>query len=339
MRQLIWDTLTLVSVLIFAGSSAAQSDEICGETGGSAWLNSPIVFGKVRLHGFDTGGKMPKITVTLVPSQRSEIRQTIDRSGNYCFRDVDGGGGTIVVDIEGEEVGRRQLPSSGLIKQHRQDFDLYAERPDALRAPGAISAKYSYPRNAKNAELFEKAAAAEKGKKLDTAAQLLKEIVSNDSADFIAWAKLASVYFDQNDLSGAESAFKKSIAAKPGHVPAMMNLGRIYLIQKNTDAAIEYLEQAAKAEPLSARARQLLGEAYLLARKGTLGVKALNEAIRLDPVGMAECHLLMARLYDLAGVKPLATREYKMFLEKVPEHPDKKKFERYINDNPDSPDK
>ena len=92
---------------------------------------------------------------------------------------------------------------------------------------------------------------------------------------------------------------------------------------------------ATAIDPSSARAFQLLGEAYLLARKGTLGVAALNEAVRLDPIGMAECHLLMARLYDLAGVKPLASREYRLFLEKVPQHPEKKKLEKYIKDNPE----
>ncbi|MBP6003166.1 MAG: hypothetical protein KA746_07010 [Pyrinomonadaceae bacterium] len=52
-------------------------------------------------------------------------------------------------------------------------------------------------------------------------------------------------------------------------------------------------------------------------------------------IGMAECHLLKARLYDLAGAKNLASHEYKTFLAKVTEHPEKKKFEKYIKDNPE----
>ena len=78
----------------------------------------------------------------------------------------------------------------------------------------------------------------------------------------------------------------------------------------------------------------MLGEAYLQAKRGTDGLVALDEALRIDPQGMAECHLLKARLYDLAGAKPLASVEYKAFLAKVSDHPDKKKFEKYVKENP-----
>ena len=50
---------------------------------------------------------------------------------------------------------------------------------------------------------------------------------------------------------------------------------------------------------------------------------------------MAECHLLLGRLYDLAGARNLATREYKAFLAKVPEYSEKKKLEKYIKENPE----
>jgi hypothetical protein len=49
---------------------------------------------------------------------------------------------------------------------------------------------------------------------------------------------------------------------------------------------------------------------------------------------MAECHLLLARLYDRAGAKDMASREYVLFLQKVPEHPEKQKFDSYIKANP-----
>ncbi len=103
---------------------------------------------------------------------------------------------------------------------------------------------------------------------------------------------------------------------------------------KQHDAAIGIFKHATELDPNSARAFQLLGETYLLARQGTLAVEALNEAIRLDPIGMAGCHLQMAHLYELAGAKQLAAKEYKLFLAKVPDHPDKKKFEKFIKDNP-----
>ena len=63
--------------------------------------------------------------------------------------------------------------------------------------------------------------------------------------------------------------------------------------------------------------------------------KALNKALELDPITMAECHLALAHLYELAGAKQLATKEYKEFLKKVPGYSDRKKLEKFINDNPE----
>ena len=57
--------------------------------------------------------------------------------------------------------------------------------------------------------------------------------------------------------------------------------------------------------------------------------------LRLSPLGMAECHLQLAHLYQLAKANQMATKEYKIFLTKVPNHPDKKKFEKFIKDNPE----
>lgn len=327
--------LILAGLLVFAGFASAQLAEICGDTGGSAWLSSSIVFGKVGLNGFDLGKRLPKITVTLIDRRQNTQRYTVDRSGNYCFRDVDGSGGQVIIDVEGVEMGRETLPSGGLIKQHRQDFDLYASPTDNPKAPSAISAKNAYARNEKNAALFEKASAEEKKRNLNSAIEYLKQIGSDDPKDFVVWARLGAIYFEQNNTTDAEAAYLKALAAKPDHTPSMFNLSRVYLINKRLDEAIQILQKATKAEPTAARGFQLLGEAYLLAKKGTLGVEALNEAIRLDPVGMAECHLLMARLYHRAGGKSLASREYRLFLEKIPNHPDKNKFLQYIKDNPE----
>jgi hypothetical protein len=50
---------------------------------------------------------------------------------------------------------------------------------------------------------------------------------------------------------------------------------------------------------------------------------------------MAECHLLLADLYDFNGLKNLATKEYKAFISKIPNHPERKRIEKYISDNPE----
>ena len=180
---------------------------------------------------------------------------------------------------------------------------------------------------------------AEGNKNPRKAIEYLKEIVSIDAADFIAWAKLGSLYFEQKELSDAEAALRKSLELKVEYTPAWINVGQLRVAQKQFEPAIEIFKHAAELDPSSARAFQLLGEAYLQSRQGTLGVQAINEAIKLDPTGMAECHLQLAHLYELAGAKQLAATEYKAFLTKIPNHPDKKKFEKYIKDNSEDPAK
>ena len=60
---------------------------------------------------------------------------------------------------------------------------------------------------------------------------------------------------------------------------------------------------------------------------------AADEAALSIAGGAGMFAVQLAKLYDLAGAKELAVKEYKNFLAKVPEHPDKKKFEKYIKDN------
>lgn len=138
-----------------------------------------------------------------------------------------------------------------------------------------------------------------------------------------------------NSLAEAESAFRKCLNLRADYAPALLNIGMIDAFKKQYPAAIEMFKLAVASDPTNARAYRFLGEAYLQNRQGTLGLEALDQALTLDPVGMAECHLLKARLYDLAGAKNLASHEYKVFLTKVSDHPDRKKFEKYVKDNPE----
>ena len=335
--------LVISVVLILAVSGRSQVDEICGESGmlpslNSPFANIPYVYGRVLLKGLDATAKFPKITVTLTDAQQTGKRLTVEKSGNYCFRKTSAGGGTLVVEVEGIEMARRSLPAFGPAQQ-REDFEIHPAGPQRGTPPGVISAKFSHPPNEKTVELYKRAADADKNKDPKQLADALKKIVAIDPTDFIAWAKLGTVYFEQNSLADAEAAFRKSIESKLEYTPAWINVGKIRVAQKQFDSAIEIFKHAASLDPTSARTYQLLGEVYLQARKGTLGVEALNEAIRLDPLGMAESHLLIGRLYELAGANQHATREYKLLLTKVPDHPDKKKLERYIKENPEDKNK
>lgn len=339
MNPTIRFVLIFFALIVLANNVSAQVDEICAESGITPSLDSPFahvpyVYGKIVLKGFDPSAKFPKVTIILVDGQQSRERWTINKSGNYCFRRKSSGGATLTVEVNGIEAAQRTLPSFGS-SQQREDFEIYATQSQKSAPPGVVSTKFSYPVNPKTVELYKKTVEAEGNKDLKKAIEHLKEIVSIDPADFIAWAKLGSFYFGQNSLSEAEAAFRKSLELKIEYTPAWINMGKIRLVQKQFEAAIEIFKHAASLDPTFARTFQLLGEAYLQARQGTLGEQALKEAIRLDPIGMAECHLLLAHLYELAGAKHFATREYKLFLTKVPDHPDKKKFEKYIKNNPE----
>lgn len=332
--------LIFILLLVFAFNANAQADQICAESGITPSLDSPFVhvpyvYGRVVLKGFDPRAKLPNVTIILLEGQQSTSRLHIGKSGNYCFKlKSSTNGGTLFLEVDGVEAARKTLLSLGGAQQ-REDFEIYPTESQKSTTPGVISAKFFHPVNPKTVELYKKTVEAESKKNPGKAIEHLKEIVSIDSADFIAWAKLGALYVEKNSLTEAEAAFRKSLELKVEYTPAWIHVGKIRVAQKQLEAAIEIFKHATSIEPTSGRAFQLLGETYLQARQGTLGEQALREAIKLDPVGMAECHLLLAHLYNLAGAKNLATREYKIFLTKEPNHPDKKKFEQYIKNNPE----
>jgi len=326
-----------LAVLLFAGAASAQVAEICREHGLNPAMDDPgtrvlYVYGRITLRGYDPTTKFPKVTANFLDAQLSSRRLLIQKSGGYCFR-RSANGGVLIIEVDGVETTRKQVSSVGEVLL-REDFEVTVKNAQALGPPGVISAKFLRPKNEKTIELYQKAAEAESENDTGAALKFVKQIVVIDPEDFIAWAKLGSLHVGRNSLADAEAAFKKSLELRPEYTPALTNLGMLYAGQNQFDAAAEVFKRVIALEPESPRGYRLLGEAYLQIRKGSLALESLNRALELDPVGMAECHLLIARLYDLAGAKDLASAQYKAFLAKVPNHPDKKKFEKYIKDNP-----
>lgn len=328
-----------LSFILSAFNISGQVTEICGELGINPSFDLPsaqvpYVYGKISLKGFDSNAKSPKVTVILADGQQSAQRWMIGESGNYCFKRKGSGNGTLTVEVDGLEVGRKSV-SSFAPAQQREDFEIYSDSSQKSLPPGVISAKFFHPTNSKTVELYKKTNEAESTKDTQKPLEYLKEIVKIDPADFIAWAKLGLIYFEKNSITDAEAAFKKSLELKIEYTPAWVNIGMIRVAQKQFLAAIEVFKYAASLEPKSARIYQLLGEAYLQTKQGSLGAEALTKAIELDPLGMAECHLQLAHLYQLAKANQMATKEYKIFLTKVPNYKDKKKFEEFIKKNPE----
>ena len=338
MKNIFLGTIFVSLLLILSSPAHAQVDDICGEFGylpmlEAPRLSAPYLYGKIRVNGLDPTAKRPRITVTYTHRGQSPERITVGRSGSYCFPVSGGQGGNLVIDMDGAEIERRVVPNFSTAQQ-REDFEINISAPRDSTPPGVISTKFSYPPNDKTKELYQQASAAEREKRYKDAAKLMTQVVEIDEGDFIAWAYLGTLYFEQKELANADAAYRKSLEKNPEYTPAWLNVGKLRVAQKQYEAAIEILKHAASLEPESAPIYQTLGEAYLLNKQGTLGAQALNHAIRLDPMGMADVHLQLAHLFQLAKANNLAAAEYKKFLEKKPEHPDRKKFEKFIKENP-----
>ena len=338
MRSLVIAAVIISCICAFPSSGSAQGEDICREAGEAPTREVArpgrriaYVYGRVVFKSHGPGA--PTVTVIYSDSLQPVLRQTVGRSGSYCFR-IQGVGAKLRVEVDGVEAAQKTLSDLGIGGQ-REDFEISPPNREQNAPPGVISARFTRPQNPNTLELYKKTAQAESSKQSDKAIGFVKEIVAIDPDDFVAWAKLGSLYLAGNSLADAESAFKKSLDLKPDYVPALINVGMINAVQDRYPAAIEMFKLSVASDPTYAQAHRLLGEAYLHNRQGTLGLQSLDQAIALDPLGMAECHLLKARLYDLAGAKNLASHEYKIFLTKVKDHPDRKKFEKYVKDNPE----
>ena len=327
--------ITVAAVLVCASTAAAQSGDVCREFGATPGRDlgdngrlASYVFGRVILTSLDPSSERPQVTAQYTDTGQPGTRQRVGRSGNYCFRRY-GSGGTVVIEVNGLEAARRSIPE-GSGTQQREDFEIDLAQRRQTSPPGVISATQP---NKKTIELYRRAVSFEQDGRMDKAIETVSEIVRIDPDDAVAWTKLGTLHQTSNHPSEAEAALKRALAVRKDYVPALMNLGILKAFNKDYPAAAELFLQASVADPANARAFRLLGEAYLLDRKGSLGLEALDKCLALDPVGMADAHLLKARLFDLAGAKKQAAEEYREFLKKVPKYKEKKTLEAYINEN------
>ena len=323
-------------LLIFVHSASAQIDDICREAGvvpslDSPFANIPYIYGRVTVNGINPQ-KPPKTTVIFSDREQSEIRWTVGKSGYYCFKRNNASGGLLVVEVNGAEVARKTLPTLGP-NQQREDFEVMPPESQRTTAPSTISAKYARAPNEKAIPLYKRAADAENDGRTAEAIKIVNEIIAIDPEDFVAFAKLGTLHFRLKDYDAAEAAFRRALELRVDYVPVWINVGMLRFEKKQFEAAIEIFKHAVSLDPSNARIRQQLGESYLQLKFGTLAVEQFDKALELDPIGMAECRLRKGKLFELAGAKDLAVNEYRQFLAKVPEHPDRKKIEKYIKEN------
>jgi tetratricopeptide (TPR) repeat protein len=331
--------LILVTTLLFSAGAKAQQEEICADRGIHTDAESPlrrintvhVIFGRVTIKRPKGGGKPPSVVVWLREG-RSAQRYAFDGSGSYCFEKTTAGG-ELTIDINGQQADRRTIITN--LPEQREDFEFNLAPSHPIAPPGVVSAKFIYKRNEKNAKLFEKALKELADQNYSKAVEHLTTIINGDAADYVAAATLGAVYYRQKSYAEAEPWFRKAVRINDAYAPAWLSLAQSQYGQKKYLDTIESCEKLIKLEPTSAIGFYILGETYIRTEKGNHAVAALKEAIKHDPTGMAECHLILADLYDINGLKKLATKEYKAFIAKVPNHSDKQRIEKYILDNPE----
>lgn len=327
-------SLILILGIIYVGNGSAQTDELRTATGLPIQIGQNALFGQVTLKGLTRDEAKPIVFVTLLEGGTQLGRIQTNDTGYYYFLIMPRGSGTLVFEVNSSEVGRMVVVAApGARGNVRQDISIDWQEFRQRTATGVISAGETYSRSGENTKAFDAAMLHVSEKKFDKAMSLLETIVTKDPKDYVAWTEMGTVYFKNNALDNAEACYFKAIELKKNYFVALLNLGKLYYSRKQFDNSILVLSNAVKARADSAEAYHYLGESYLQSKKGSLAVPALNEALKLAPVEKADLHLRLASLYDGAGLKSKAAAEYKLFLQKRSDYPEKAKLERYIAEN------
>jgi Flp pilus assembly protein TadD len=333
------------SMLLISGLSIgelhAQDDETRQATGLPIMIGENVargtrmnVSGQIKLDSPEKPARRPVIVIQVLVNGAVADRTVANDTGHYLFRNIPRQNVSIIVEVDGMEVARQPVITAAM-GNPRLDFVVPWARPGANSAPPSVLATDSYyKRTPKNEELYRKALTASRGNDAEGAVQFLNQVLESDPKDHVAWTELGTIFFKMNSLADAEACYFKAIELKRDFYHALLNLGKLYITKKDGVNAALVLSNAVAAKPSAAEAHNLLGEAYLLQKKGSSAAHHFNEALKIAPGEMADTHLRLAMLYDAAGARNKASAEYKAFLGKRPEYPERKQLEKYIADNP-----
>ena len=338
MRTFAITAITVAILLTVNVETSAQADEICREFGETPTREvdrinrqAPYIYGRIILKGLAPNAKLPRIIVVYTDSRQPTLRQVISRSGNYCFKRA-GTGGIIMIEVEGLETARKNVSDIGEPRQ-REDFELYLPQTQQNATPGVVSTRFTRSANDKTSDLYKKAAEAESDKQPKKAIEFVKEIVAIDTEDFIAWAKLGSLYVAVNSPQDAEAAFTRSLELRPDYPTALINFGMLRAFQNQFDAAVALFERAVLVRPKirdrSSSARRIVSsDPERLARPRRSRQSSRARPVRSGRMSSAKSSPLRPR-----RCKTPRVRRIQCVSQKIPDHADKKKFEKYIKDN------
>ena len=311
----------------------AQVDEVSEITGLPIPIGASVIYGQVLIRNIPRGERRPSVYVYLRQGGAQIDKFQATDKGYWYFLKNPGNGMTLHFEVDGNELGQAMV-TGGISNRFRQDveFDWNAIKGAAQASAGVINVRDRYRRDATADEEYEQALVLAKTEPAEALVRF-QAIVQRDDKDHNAWMQIGALLYGSKRLDEARVAFSRSATLKPDYFLAHLNLGKLELSEKKFDAAVASLSKAVEVEPRSADANHLLGEAHLQNKKGSLAVGFLNKAIELDPLGKAELHLRLAALYNGAGLRDRAALEYKLFLGKVKDHPDRKRLEQYVKDN------
>jgi tetratricopeptide (TPR) repeat protein len=314
-------------------SALAAAILLCASVHAQVTGGQHTLYGDFRVDESRAGGMVPISFDIILYTETGLVveRQPVGSKGTFRFINLRNGVYDIAVEVEGREVARTRININSLYKNDfRQDIALAWTLPPGGAKPASVDAANVYKRTLAAQGLFEKADAVAARKSYEEAAQLLRQVVEADPADYPAWTELGTMYYAAGKAEEAEGAYAHALKERPDFLRAAVNLGRLRIAMKKFEPAIEVLSSAVEKHPESADANLLLGEAYLQIKKGSKAVPYLEEAARL---GRPEAHLRLATLYNAAGFKDRAAAEYEQYLTKKPDSPDRKKLEEYIKEN------
>ncbi|HEU4507074.1 MAG TPA: tetratricopeptide repeat protein [Pyrinomonadaceae bacterium] len=335
MTRLVQRSIFVIALVLFWQSLSYAQLPPNSSQPGAGTRRSFTLFGDLKVDESQASEPANVTFDVILYTRGNEVfaRQRVGNGGRYRFNNVFNGDYYLAVELDSAEIARMPIMIPANAVEHiRQDLE-FRWKGSAASAPGVVSAADNYNRSSQNRALYQRATQEIKNKNFTQAAATLRSVVEADPKDYPAWTDLGMVYFIEKKYDEAEKSYASAIAAKADHVPALVSLGRVRIAAKNNEGAVEALEAALKADPKSAMANYFLGEAYLALKKGSKAVGYLNEALRLDPVGMADAHLRLGSLYNLAGYKDRAALEYEQFLQKKPDYAERKRLEEYIQAN------
>lgn len=147
-RSIPFAAVLAFDLLIVAPDINAQADDICREMGETPTREisrdnrlAPYVFGKVTVRGAKKDANPPRVTVIYSDSSQPATRQTLGKSGNYCFKRF-GNSGTLIIDVDGIETARKSVSDIGGVRQ-REDFEVIPPNVEQTAPPSVISTKFS----------------------------------------------------------------------------------------------------------------------------------------------------------------------------------------------------